>query len=105
MIALGRRVRKASSTAARGAGHIVSPDVENRIRVRRRLDRRHIHFPELLNMVQHVAELLREFALFFRRQREAREKGNVVDVEFSGWDMAGAAAAEVYLSVESPAYR
>ena len=50
----------------------------------RRLDAGDIDFAELLNVVKHLTQLLGELCFFVRRERESRQRRDVVDVELGG---------------------
>jgi len=63
-----------------------------------------LHLAELLDVVKYVAELLREFRFFVRREREPARMRHVVDVESFEEDMEKVAEQRVAGSrVESSA--
>ena len=67
-----------------GTGLVLLPDVVLRIGVRGRFDVGDIYLGEALDVTEQLGELPRERGFFLRREREARETRQRVEVEFEG---------------------
>ena len=84
VVALRRGIAERVGDGETGLRDVGLPDVEDRRGVRSRLDAGDVYFGELFDVVEHIAELLRERRLFLSGEREAGEFSDVVDVEGSG---------------------
>ena len=78
MVALGGRVLQREFNRQARPNDIVSPDVEDGRGVRGRLDLAHVDLFQLLDVMEHIAELVGKRRLLLGREREARELGDVV---------------------------
>ena len=84
MVALGRGVLEGEFDRETGLRDILGPDIVDGKGVGGRLDLGDVHFAQLLNMMQHIAKLLGKFGFFLRGERQSRQIGDMVDVEFDG---------------------
>ena len=74
----------AASTGRPGCGHVLGPDIEDRKRVRRRLDPGDIDFLQMRDIGQHIAELGGERAFSSGVSAMPGEIGHMVDIEIGG---------------------
>ena len=81
MIALRRGVFQRRLDRQAGPRDVVSPNVDDGKRVRGRFNPGDVHLGELLDVMEHVAQLLRKLRLFLGREREPGELRHVVEVE------------------------
>ena len=84
VVPLRRGVAERVGDGEAGLRDVGLPDVEDGRGVRGRFDAGDVYLGELFDMVEHIAELLRELRFLVGREREARELGDVVDVELGG---------------------
>jgi len=76
--------RNAAATASPGSATSADAHVMHRKSMSRRLDAGDIDPPELLDVTEHTAELRGETSFLLRRQGQAREFGDAIDVEIGG---------------------
>ena len=78
-------LRRASSWRHRGPDLVGAGDVDQRKGVGGRLDAGDIHFLQLLDVAEDVAQLRADLLLLFGREREPRQVGDVLHINSDGW--------------------
>ena len=84
VVALGGGVLEGELDGQPALRDVLGPNIGDRKRVRRRFDAGHVDLLELLDVGNHIADLLGEPRLFLRRECEAGEAGDMVEVEVGG---------------------